>query len=185
MIIGICGYRHSGKSEIAKLLCERAFTRKPFAGPLKAMLAAVGLANEELNGSRKELPSLLLCGRTPRWAMQSIGTNWGRDLIHPDLWVTLWIASVTPMLGFPVVADDVRFPNEVAAIHELGGEVWRITRPGCESDGHESEAHVNNLDVDTEIYNRDSLAELRKTADWALARARTRSNDGPLPVSPR
>jgi hypothetical protein len=38
-----------------------------------------------------------------------------------------------------VVADDVRFENEIDAIHQLGGIVIYVRRGGCGSDGHASE----------------------------------------------
>ena len=154
------------------MLCERGFARRPFAAPLKSMLAVIGLTDEELNGSRKKQPSDLLCGRTPRYAMRTLGTEWGRDLIHPDLWVTLWTASIADLRRFCLVADDVRFPNEVAAIHKLGGEVWRVNRPGCESDGHESEAHIPSLNVDVELYNVEDIAALHKIVEQTLNRDR-------------
>jgi hypothetical protein len=44
--------------------------------------------------------------------MITLGTEWGRDLVHADIWTRLWAARAE---CFPlVVADDVRFPNEVA-----------------------------------------------------------------------
>jgi hypothetical protein len=43
--------------------------------------------------------------------MVTLGTEWGRDAVHPDLWVRLWAAS-GPRTS-RVVVEDVRFPNEV------------------------------------------------------------------------
>src|ERR1700735_2758688 len=148
MIIGLTGYKRSGKTEVYRMLNEAVGTavgsgaiRRRFAQSLKDMLKAVGLEDEHGDGKLKELPCDLLGGQTPRWAMQTLGTEWGRNLIHPNLWVIFWIASTSAVVKAApwhcVVADDVRFPNEVDAVHSLGGQVWRISRPGCGSGGHE------------------------------------------------
>jgi hypothetical protein len=50
-------------------------------------------------------------GVSPRHLMVTLGTEWGRDAVHPDLWVRIWAASLPEAAH--VVAEDVRFPNEV------------------------------------------------------------------------
>lgn len=157
-LIGFAGPIGAGKTTAAEhLVRAHGFVRIRFAGPLKDMMRALGLGEAEVDGDRKEVPCPLLCGRTPRWAMQTIGTEWGRELIHPDLWTTIWAARVAAATA-PVVADDVRFPNEVAGIHRLGGIVIRVTRPGVAAAGHASEAQA--LEVDGEIENGGGLDDL-------------------------
>lgn len=167
MIIGIAGHRGSGKSAAAAILVQRGFVRQRFAQPLKDMLKSVGLTDEHVDGSLKEAPCELLGGATPRHAMQTLGTEWGRELLHPDLWIILWRARArtTPF----VVVDDVRFPNEVEAIRAEGGTVWRIKRPGCIGDGHVSESYISDLAVDREIDNSGDLDFLREQLAVALA----------------
>jgi hypothetical protein len=146
-IVAFTGLAGSGKSTAAlHLVKEHGYVRKRFAGPLKAMLAVLGLGEAEIDGDRKELPCKLLCGRTPRYAMQTLGGEWGRDLIGPDFWIRAWCASVdsTPA-GVPIVVDDCRYPNEVEAILALGGVIARIDRTGAGSTSgarHASESHV-------------------------------------------
>lgn len=44
-----------------------------------------------------------------------------------------------------IVVDDVRFPNEVDSIKNIGGEIWVVVRPESGTSvggGHESEAHA-------------------------------------------
>src|SRR3974390_129308 len=128
-IIGLTGKLKSGKSEAAKILCARGFTRVRFAGTLKAMMYCLGLNEDQIEGNLKETPCDLLCGKTPRYAMQTIGTEWGRDTIGRSLWVNAWKHAVSKQRDFiPVVADDVRFDNEVEAVRSLGGIVVRIQR---------------------------------------------------------
>lgn len=159
IIIGFSGKIGAGKTTAAKLLYARSFTRVRFAGPLKAMVAALGLDEAEIDGERKEKPCALLGGKTPRWAMQTLGTDWGRALIDEQLWVNAWKLQVRKLGDYiPVVADDVRFENEAKAIRELGGVVVRIVRDGLRADGHASEAM--DFPADYVIENNGPEADL-------------------------
>lgn len=145
-LIAFTGLAGSGKSTAAKYLVEHhGFTRVRFAGPLKDMMRALGLTEAEIEGDRKETPCDLLGGKTPRFAMQTIGTEWGRDIVAQDLWIRAFNASLAKVpAGVPVVVDDARFPNEADAIVAAGGVLVRIVRPGAGSGaaGHSSEAHT-------------------------------------------
>ncbi len=156
MIIGLLGRAQSGKSSVARHLVQaRQFKLVPFAGPLKSMLMELGLTEEQVYGATKEIPDPLLCGQTPRHAMRTLGTEWGRQLIGQDIWVNAWEHKARK---YPhVVCDDVRFPNEVTRIKELGGLIIRIRRPAAETEDatHESEAHTLTLPVDHEIWNEE------------------------------
>jgi hypothetical protein len=140
MLIGICGRKGAGKSTLAALIPGQ---RLAFADPLKRMLMALGLTEEQLWGSEKEVPCELLGWRTPRYAMQTLGTDWGRNLISPSLWERLWMTEAQKILdnGFDIVVEDVRFKNEVDAIRALDGIVVGVHRPGVgATDSHSSEA---------------------------------------------
>jgi hypothetical protein len=166
-IIGFTGLAGSGKSTAAdRLITAHGWQRVRFSGPLKAMLAALGLTDAEIEGDRKEVPCELLCGRTPRHAMITIGTEWGRDLIGPDLWVRAWRAAVDRMpAGVPVVVEDVRFENEAAAVRAAGGVVVRVVRPGTGqiAAGHVSEAGV--VTTGPELVNDGSIATFLAQVD--------------------
>lgn len=132
-LIALTGYAGSGKSTVAKHLVEaHGFTLVKFAGPLKSMMRCLGLGDREIEGDLKEKPHPVLCGETPRHAMQTIGTQWGRQLIGPDLWVNVAVESTLAVLsrGGSVVIDDCRFENEAGAIRHHGGEIIQIRRPG-------------------------------------------------------
>jgi hypothetical protein len=151
-----------GKTTAANLLIEHEF-----AAPLKR--AVWNLLNDlGLNGFRyvytdKEviIPEI---GVSARHMMQTLGTEWGRACIHPDFWVMIARAETQRIIanGGSVVIDDVRFPNEAAMIHDLGGELWEIDRPGITYDGgHSSEGGLEYITPDRVIINDGTIAALK------------------------
>lgn len=168
--IGLVGYRRSGKSLAAERLhLAHGYVRLPFAKPLKDMLRAVGLTDAHLDGSLKEKPCPLLLGRTPRYAMQRLGTEFGREMIHPDIWLHLWREAVRREKGKPVVAEDVRFPNEADAVRALGGVLWWVKRDGCGPTDHVSETGIDTIPCDAAIGNDGTPDDLRAKVDSLLA----------------
>ena len=131
----------SGKTTLAMALRAAGYNRVSFAGPLKAMLSALlvnaGATFQQtqrmLHGDLKEVPSSFLQGKTPREAMQTLGTEWGRKCIGPGLWVSAAIADANQLRrqGLGVVIDDVRFPNEADAVTAAGGIVVKVVRSGA------------------------------------------------------
>lgn len=159
LLIAICGPLGSGKSTAAKYLeTRRGFTRTRFAAKLKAMLHALGLDERHTDGDLKEVPSVLLGGKTPRHAMQTLGTEWGRDLIASDLWTRAWHASLDP--EDLIVVDDLRFANEANLVRELGGYIVRVDRPALDC-GETSRAHASeNGDLGPADYILDNSGAL-------------------------
>jgi hypothetical protein len=151
-LIGFCGRAGAGKSTAAAVLVARHHYRlNNFAGPLKAglraVLAATGLAPDEIErmvaGDLKEAPHPALMGASPRHAMQTLGTEWGRACIDVDFWAAAGLAQA--IAGFVAgearqCFDDVRFANEAAAIRSAGGVIVEITGRGGIAGGHASEA---------------------------------------------
>lgn len=168
VLIAFTGIAGSGKSTAAQhLVKNHGFTRIRFAGPLKDMMRALGLTEAEIEGDRKEVSCELLGGKTPRYAMQTIGTEWGRDIIAPDLWIRAFNAALAKVpADVPVVVDDCRFPNEADAIIAAGGVLVRVVRPGAGAgaSGHSSEGQP--LPVVGEIQNDVSLP----TFIWSVDR---------------
>jgi hypothetical protein len=181
IVIGFAGRAGSGKTAAAQhLTTRRAFIRVRFADPLKSMLReGFGLDVRELDGDLKGEPCAALGGVTPRRAMQTLGTEWGRQMVHPDLWTMAWQGAVGRMRhafgdGLCVVADDVRFPNEVATIRSLGGRVVWIARSGpANQDLHSSEHSIDITSVDHMILNNGSLDQMYSQIDRILPRQAT------------
>jgi hypothetical protein len=167
-LIAFTGFAGSGKSTAAAhLQNKRGYSRMRFAGPLKAMMRALGCTEAEIDGDRKEIPCELLAGRTPRHAMQALGTEWGRACIGEDFWLNAWRSSVNFVSG-PIVVDDCRFPNEAAAIKAMGGTIVRIERASAAESvsAHISENH--ELPHDVTIRNDGTEADLQREIDTLL-----------------
>jgi hypothetical protein len=154
----------SGKSTLASALWRHGFQTLKFASPLKRMTAALlreaGHAEPEieamLDGALKSAPIPLLGNRTPRHLMQTLGTEWGRTHITPTIWVDLLLARASALRAsdVPVVIDDMRFPNEAAAIRAAGGLLIRINRPtATRPNGHASEGALDAWPFDLTITN--------------------------------
>ena len=194
--IGLSGYASSGKSEVAKYLersygCKRRHVAEPLRAMLRELLRAYKLDEHTiwayLEGPLKEdvIPEL---GVTSRHAQITLGTEWGREHINDALWSNAWRMAVED--GEIAVNDSVRFPNEAAAIDELGGFVIRVTRPGvgpAKFQGgwgralyntaglpwgiHPSE-RIDLVPYDYEIINDGSLIDLRYEIDAIMDRER-------------
>lgn len=167
-VVAFTGLAGSGKSTAADYLVSHGYQRVKFAGPLKAMMRAMGLSEDHIEGPLKELPTPLLAGRTPRYAMQTIGTDWGRDLIGPTLWTGLWYATVSAVLdhGGRVVCDDCRFANEAESVRAIGGKVIRLEGRGGISGGHVSERM--EFEADRVVANIGDTAFLERGINTAL-----------------
>lgn len=180
MIILLTGLKGSGKSTVADYLVkDRGFTRVKMAGPLKDMLRAIGLTEDHLEGELKEEPLDMLGGHTPRWAMQSLGLEWGRNCLHKDLWVDLAVGRAKEIVakGASIVIDDMRFNNELRSLKSAFPDSIsaRVRRSDTKIDGpeeiqalHGSEKEIVRLPVDAIISNDAGISELIVTACLTL-----------------
>jgi hypothetical protein len=171
-LVVLNGLPHSGKGVVADFLINKhGFTRHKIAKPIKDMLRALpGITEEHIEGKLKELPCPELGGKSPRWAMQTLGKEWretmeSNDPNDPDFLCILWRNGRPPG---PVVVDDLRYPQEVPFFREYGGVILRIERPGVEAPdtGHEAEKH--RLSVDATITNSGTIADLEIIAGRCL-----------------
>ena len=154
MIVGFVGFIGAGKDTAADYLVNfHGFRRDSFANTLKDAVAAVfGWDRILLEGRTKEArewreqkdewwSERLGMTITPRWVLQYWGTEVCRNGFHDDI----WIASLENKLRQTkddVVISDVRFPNEIKAIHNAGGVVVRVKR-GPEPDWYDNALNFN------------------------------------------
>lgn len=165
-IVGLTGLKRSGKTTVATLML--GYTRMSFAAPLKNMLRAMGVTDDELEDKETVLPRF---GQSPRFMLQTLGTEWGRDKIKQTLWVDIarHSAEMGRSSGALIVFDDVRFDNEANMILEMGGEVWKVFGgKSAEVDDHITEAGVSRHLVDRRIYNYGNLIQLEVAVDTVL-----------------
>jgi hypothetical protein len=190
-IIGLAGPKGCGKSTIAEVLevSSLGVVRHRFAGPLKRMAAALGLTYEQIDGAEKELPCELLGGLTPRYLMQTLGTQWGRDMISPDLWVNACMHEIdaAQIDGERVsIIDDVRFDNEADAIHVRGGVVIEIVRAGAAYDPNvASERGLRSSAIDYMLVNDGTpmaaAIDVLLTVHDLIAQAQSQDANGEAP----
>jgi hypothetical protein len=159
---------------------SRDFLRTAFADPLKdSLCVALSLPRDLFYDPAKKETILSdvygpsLAGWTPRLLMQKIGTEGYRGLIGPKIWVDVWQRRAKILLEAreKVFVEDVRFPNEIAAIRELGGFVIGVRRPGVVlSHDHPSEKSIDEL-VDTAdhiVMNDGTLPDLWRNVEGLL-----------------
>lgn len=152
MIVAFTGLKGSGKTLAARALQSLHFVNHSFAAPIKSAMRLFGLDDYDLSPSTKELPHPVLCMNSPRYAMQTLGTEWGRNMIGPDFWINVWDA--TRPRSCPLVVDDLRFLNEAAYLRTLGATIIRIVRPDADrSDEHPSEQEQRHIKVDDTLFN--------------------------------
>lgn len=98
---------------------------------------AISFANEFYNPRVSKKQYL-----TPRKLFTLLGTECGREIIHPNIWCNSLFSGYKDIKGIGGLTDkpfnlgkpdwiitDVRFPNEVQAIKDRGGTVIRVNRP--------------------------------------------------------
>ena len=124
---------------------------------------------------------------TPRKLLQLLGTEAGREIIHPNIWVNALFADYSDGsiedLGNKLklnhlskwIITDVRFPNEAKAIKDRGGLIIRVNRDSGQAlidkgihipkwnctEEHSSETSLDNYDgFGHVIDNNGSIEEL-------------------------
>lgn len=170
-LIGLSGYARSGKNTVADVLTnEIEFVQISFADPMRDALYALN----PIVGRHSALPTRLqdvinhfgwgnykstVWGPEIRELMQRLGTDVARKQWGEDFWVK---AAMNKATQYPnVVFTDVRFKNEADAIRELGGEVWRVRRPGIfPANNHVSETDMDDYEFDRYVDNNGTLEDL-------------------------
>lgn len=164
-IIGLSGYARSGKDTVAGII-HRLYGHQvlSYSDILREFLYGQGLSlsygcylNEVVDEfgwdeARSLYPEI-------RELQQKTGTEAGRDILGPRVWVDAWERRVLAQGGM-WVNPSIRFPNELDAIQYLGGVVLRVRRPGVEAvNGHSSDSALDGYVLDV-IENDGTLTDL-------------------------
>lgn len=193
MIIGITGFKRSGKSTVAEILADDfGFQIIALADKLRSVLLG---ANPYVT-STVRLDEII---RAQGWEkakdmfpevrrlMQDLATEGVRDNLGPDTWLDAWQNSLPydtvteQTIDGSVVYEhriygraatpDVRFLNEIERIRSIGGVIWRVERPEIVStDRHRSETEFMQVEPDTVLANDGTLNDLRRTVREAMSR---------------
>lgn len=189
ILLAMYGRARSGKDTAADYLAQQLGLYKyAFAEPLKTMLKSV-FGDHFHEGDRSGIcPET---GKSYREMMQTLGTEWGRDMMTQDVWINLvqkkwdWVKDGCPhethlgrisnlhlgkeQVTQGMILSDLRFDSEAEWVRSQGGIVIQIERgePGRSPGilGHQSEAGVDSKLVDLLVSNEGSLKELHELLD--------------------
>jgi len=170
MLIGLTGFAGVGKDTLAyEMMMHDVYERYRFADPIKNMLRQFHIHDavwENREAKEKLIPWL---GVSPRYLAQTLGTEWGRVCIRPDIWVVLakgrWHQLNANGEGRMVIPD-VRFDNEAEWIREAGGLVIQIVRPDklvADNPTHASENGISERFIDDAILNDGTVEKMYNT----------------------
>lgn len=167
-IIGLVGYKNSGKDTIAQhLVNEYGYIQLSYASKLKDIISILfGWSREMLEGNTPDSrlwretvdpwwsEKLGVSSFTPRKAMVLVATNALRDHFHEDIWVLALERELIKHQNSNIVISDCRFPNEIDVIKKANGKMIRVdrqNRPVWEDIG--KQAAQGNVSKFAEIQN--------------------------------
>jgi len=171
-LIGIHGPLNGGKDTVADFIyyMDRTLSGPPrwskyaFAKPIKeACKIMFGFTDEQMNDRVLKERVDPFWGFTPRFAMQKLGTEYGRDILRKDVWIRRAALEVQKNLeeGTKTIITDIRFENEAEWLRAQPNAILiYLEVPGLERDekyNHGSEAGVKRLPGDKLIINDKSL----------------------------
>ena len=163
-IIGVLGWIGSGKGTVGDYLVnQHDFTSMSFAGNLKDATAAIfGWPRDLLEGDtaqsrtwreqRDDFWSLKMQRDvSPRWVLQHLGTEILRRQFFDDIWMAALERKISQCTG-SVVITDVRFPNEVHMLADLGADFIWVRRDPEPSWAQDAIAHPLNMTIRSDVH---------------------------------
>lgn len=166
-IIGLTGKARSGKDTVADyMVTNYGVSKVGFADELKVkVMEDFNLSWEQIYGNDKE-KIVMKYLKTPREILQHMGTEAYRAM-YDDFWVEKLynkLVSGKVKTSGGIVITDVRFPNEVKFIKDIGGVVIQIIRENKDEingiKNHSSESSLDNQMFDLVLENNGTIIEL-------------------------
>jgi adenylate kinase family enzyme len=161
-LIAFAGPAGAGKSYASRLLADRyGYLKLSFADPLRQMLSCLTDVEDRYNERKHELRPEL-CNKSVRFALQTLGTEWGREHMGFNIWVEQMRYRVNRYRSLQsqtlITIDDLRFDNEAELVQSLGGMVVLIDRSVPSIGTHVSEKGIRSDLVNLVIDNDGDLA---------------------------
>jgi len=184
MIIGIGGWARAGKDTVADFLVHNhGFKKMSFADPMREALVRLNptiLVGDHYSPLATAVrligwEELKVASPDIRPLLQRFGTEVGRKMFGENFWVDIALKEAAKYEN--VVFADCRFLNEVNALHLIGGETWRVNRPGFDAvNDHVSEHELDDYKFHRYLDNSGDLnhlhtqvsvmVDLSKTLQW-------------------
>lgn len=163
MIVGIAGAAGSGKNTVGDIFRGYGYVDRSFAEPIKEMLCTllgVPMTKWDDRKWRERVVPGMGGTVTPRILAQTLGTEWGRDVIYSNIWVNIALNRIP--INTDVIFTDVRFINEAEAITARGGVMLKVVRHiDSPIPEHSSEHGLDGWNGAYIIENFGSLEELK------------------------
>ena len=171
-IIGFSGKAGSGKDSAGEAILSSGVRakRESFADPLREMIKCLGVDVDkiysEFGGAGKSDPLPEFGGKSLRYMLQTLGTDWGRNMVSDSIWLDIVARKVKKNKdsGHLTVITDVRFDNEADAVKKMGGVVVQVEALGAALSvtssakesfrAHASEAQISPKYVDFKLVNQ-------------------------------
>jgi dephospho-CoA kinase len=167
--IALTGKMRSGKDTVADHLIKNyGFTRFAFGDGIRSVC--------------KDLfPEQFDNGQKPRSLLQGVGQ--AMRVFNPIVWIRKCFRDIDEYGGANIVITDLRQPNELHAVKLRGYYVIRVSSPDelrmqrmnaagdnftMDNLNHETERHIDSMDVDFEIHNDGDLKQLHSQIESIL-----------------
>ncbi len=158
----------SGKDSVAEYLIKKyGFTRFAFGDGIRSVC-------------RDLFPEQLANVQKPRSLLQGVGQ--AMRMFNPNVWINKCFKEIKEHYG-DIIITDLRQPNELNAVKLDGFYVIRVSSPDevriqrmnaagdnftLDELNHETERHIDSMDVDFEIHNDGDLDHLHNQIEIIL-----------------
>jgi len=179
MLIGLGGKLQSGKDTVFNIIKDlRPEAEKfYFTENMKRSAAAIFDIDPEVwedwkNNSRAIIILKTQQGvhskLTVREFLQRYGTEAHRDIFDENFWLDDMLPEELDHSGRLIVFKDMRMPNEIDRIIQLGGFTVKIEKDGLPTSDHSTEREIPDELIDWHLDNNGTYEELKNNVKTML-----------------